>query len=63
VWIQDTGEGFSPDRPPQPRPPSGKNPGGFGLLILDRLSSRWGIERDERGFRVWFRLGDDGHRG
>jgi anti-sigma regulatory factor (Ser/Thr protein kinase) len=57
VWIQDSGQGFKPAQPPQPRSRSSRDPGGFGLLLLDRLSSRWGIERDERGFRVWFRLG------
>ncbi|HZH24871.1 MAG TPA: ATP-binding protein [Solirubrobacteraceae bacterium] len=54
VCITDTGTGFRPDGRAQPR--FGKDPGGFGLLLLDRLSTRWGIERDERGFRVWFRL-------
>jgi anti-sigma regulatory factor (Ser/Thr protein kinase) len=62
VWIQDSGEGFKPDQRPRPRPRSSRDPGGFGLFLLDQLSTRWGIERDERGFRVWFRLGVGVHR-
>ena len=55
VSIVDSGNGFRPAQAPKPR--SGRDAGGFGLFLLDRLSTRWGIERDEHGFRVWFRLG------
>ena len=30
--------------------------GGFGLDLVARLSSAWGIERDTRGTTVWFEL-------
>jgi anti-sigma regulatory factor (Ser/Thr protein kinase) len=53
VSITDAGVGF--DRDALGRTPENES-GGFGLLLLDRLSTRWGIERDERGFRVWFKL-------
>lgn len=62
VCISDTGTGFSPARQPKPRFTRGA--GGFGLFLLDQLSTRWGIERHEHGFRVWFRLaGRAGARG
>ncbi len=54
VSISDSGDGFAPGTRPQPR--LGRDAGGFGLLLLDRLSTRWGIEREDGGFRVWFRL-------
>lgn len=54
VSISDSGDGFAPGTRPQPR--LGRDAGGFGLLLLDRLSTRWGIEPDDGGFRVWFRL-------
>jgi anti-sigma regulatory factor (Ser/Thr protein kinase) len=52
--ITDSGRGFVPDQPPTPRVE--RSPGGFGLYLLDLLSTRWGVERNETGFRVWFRL-------
>ena len=50
--VSDPGRGFEkPDlvRPHQDRP------GGFGLVILDSVSSTWGVERDDL-FRVWFEV-------
>lgn len=54
VHIVDSGPGFAPAARRGPR--FDRNPGGFGLFLLDLLSTRWGVERDEQGFRVWFRL-------
>ena len=31
-------------------------PGGYGLLLVDRMSSRWGIERSAGSTTVWFEL-------
>jgi two-component sensor histidine kinase len=31
-------------------------PGGFGLLLVDRLASRWGIDRTAGATTVWFEL-------
>jgi anti-sigma regulatory factor (Ser/Thr protein kinase) len=31
-------------------------PGGFGLELVDRLSSAWGVERNEHGTTVWVEL-------
>jgi anti-sigma regulatory factor (Ser/Thr protein kinase) len=52
--ITDSGRGFVARQPPRPRVERGA--GGFGLYLLDLLSTRWGVERNESGFRVWFRL-------
>jgi hypothetical protein len=32
-----------------------EEPGGFGLVIIDRLTSRWGIDF-EGGVCVWFEV-------
>jgi anti-sigma regulatory factor (Ser/Thr protein kinase) len=29
---------------------------GFGLRLLDKLASRWGVERTARGCMVWFEV-------
>ncbi len=57
VEVTDAGAGFDPGslRPSQPR-----EPGGHGLVVVDGLSSRWGMSRrdvgGEEGFCVWFEL-------
>jgi anti-sigma regulatory factor (Ser/Thr protein kinase) len=51
IEVSDQGGGFEP--PKSPPVPSAN--GGFGLLIVDRLCSRWGIERDGRSL-VWCEL-------
>jgi anti-sigma regulatory factor (Ser/Thr protein kinase) len=52
--ITDPGQGFTPRGSPRPR--IEHDAGGFGLYLLDLLSTRWGVERNEEGFRVWFRI-------
>ena len=55
--VADLGPGFEPQWPlPAPRDNGGR--GGWGLVIVDRLASRWGT--DERGRRVWFELEPNG---
>jgi anti-sigma regulatory factor (Ser/Thr protein kinase) len=50
VEVHDGGAGFQPGRP-EPRGADG----GFGLFLVERMASRWGVEvRD--GTRVWFEL-------
>jgi anti-sigma regulatory factor (Ser/Thr protein kinase) len=51
VEVIDHGEGFTP----QPRQAGQDAGSGWGLHILDRLSSRWGVDRS-RGTRVWFEM-------
>jgi anti-sigma regulatory factor (Ser/Thr protein kinase) len=48
VEVRDPGPGFDPDvRHGAP---------GYGLRMLDMLSSRWGVDRDGKGCRVWFEV-------
>jgi anti-sigma regulatory factor (Ser/Thr protein kinase) len=48
VEVRDPGPGFDPDvRHGAP---------GFGLRMLDMLSARWGVDRDDQGTRVWFEV-------
>jgi anti-sigma regulatory factor (Ser/Thr protein kinase) len=54
IAVTDPGDGFAP-------PPAGGRPGGrmtiggYGLHVVDRAASRWGVDR-EGGTRVWFEL-------
>ena len=55
VEVSDLGPGHSPD--PQPEPaPDGK--GGWGLIMVDRSATRWGIRQGGRC--VWFELERNG---
>ena len=55
VEVCDHGAGFSADQVGRPR----SEPGGYGLLMVDRGASRWGASRDD-GNCVWFELDRDG---
>ena len=55
VRLSDPGAGFEVHRPD---PPSSGSAGGYGLVLLDRLSDRWGVQR-ENGFSVWFEVQRD----
>ncbi len=48
--ITDEGPGV------QASAPDSERPGGWGLVLVEAMSDRWGIERGERT-RVWFELG------
>ena len=48
VEIRDSGQGFDPD--------VRHGAGGYGLRMLDMLASRWGVDCDDRGARVWFEV-------
>ena len=50
VDVVDPGPGFDPQRLPSARPN-----GGWGLRLLDRLATRWGVDRNDVT-RVWFEL-------
>jgi len=54
VEVVDRGPGFDP--PSHPRPRSDRS-GGYGLVLLDALTSRWRAERIDGGMRMWFELG------
>ena len=52
VEVSDTGRGFTPPDAPMPR---GDGTGGWGLQLVDRVASTWGVEVDG-GTCVWFEL-------
>jgi anti-sigma regulatory factor (Ser/Thr protein kinase) len=49
--VTDPGPGFAPTG----RTREFDEPGGWGLVLVERLAASWGVERDERT-RVWFEL-------
>ena len=52
VRLFDPGRGFEEHTP---RPPTEGAESGYGLVLLERLSDRWGVHRGER-FSVWFEV-------
>ena len=48
VEVRDTGDGFDPDIRHDTQ--------GFGLRMMSMLASRWGVDVDESGTRVWFEV-------
>jgi anti-sigma regulatory factor (Ser/Thr protein kinase) len=52
VEVSDGGRGFSPPAAPMPH---GDGSGGWGLQLVDRVASSWGVEIDASTC-VWFEL-------
>jgi len=50
VQVTDDGAGFVP----HPGAMTSDENGGFGLFIVERLTRRWGMTRENRRTRVWF---------
>src|ERR687892_2266413 len=50
VQVTDTGDGFAP----RPRAFGPDEDGGFGLFLIERLTRRWGLTREDSNTRVWF---------
>jgi serine/threonine-protein kinase RsbW len=50
VEVGDGGAGFKPGKPT----PRGAD-GGFGLFLVERIATRWGVDTRD-GTRVWFEL-------
>jgi anti-sigma regulatory factor (Ser/Thr protein kinase) len=48
IEVADHGPGFDPE--------IRHEAAGFGLRLVDKLASRWGVERTARGCRVWFEV-------
>ncbi len=48
VEVRDNGPGFDPDVRHRAE--------GFGLRMMDTLASRWGVDTDSSGTRVWFEV-------
>jgi anti-sigma regulatory factor (Ser/Thr protein kinase) len=55
VQVTDTGDGFAP----RPRAFEPDDDGGFGLFLIERLTRRWGLTRENRNTRVWFEFDFD----
>jgi anti-sigma regulatory factor (Ser/Thr protein kinase) len=49
--VSDRGPGFAPKE----RDKDLDEPGGWGLVLVQSIAKRWGVERDG-GTRVWFEL-------
>ena len=49
--VSDSGPGFAS----RGRDKDLDEPGGWGLVLVESISKRWGVERDRRT-RVWFEL-------
>jgi anti-sigma regulatory factor (Ser/Thr protein kinase) len=52
LCVQVTDEG--PGLVPSPGAMASDEHGGFGLFIIERLTRRWGMTRENRRTRVWF---------
>jgi two-component sensor histidine kinase len=48
VEVADRGPGFDPSG-------ARREPGGFGLLLVEQIADRWGVDFDN-GSRVWFEI-------
>jgi anti-sigma regulatory factor (Ser/Thr protein kinase) len=51
VSVEDSSELFPVARQAPPDAPHGR-----GLAIIERLSAAWGVERTQRGKRVWAKI-------
>ena len=49
--VTDPGRGFTPSG----RQRDLDEPGGWGLVLVERIAAEWGVEHDDRT-RVWFEL-------
>lgn len=52
IAVRDPGPGFRP--PKAPTDPA--HVGGWGLVLVDQLTERWGVEHDGLGNVVWCEL-------
>lgn len=50
VEVLNPGPSFDPQVPASPS----ETGTGLGLFLVDRLASRWGVEREGRRTKVWF---------
>jgi anti-sigma regulatory factor (Ser/Thr protein kinase) len=51
VEVRDHGPGFEP----RPQAPNRRSRSGWGLYLVDQLSDRWGVTRDD-GTGAWFEI-------
>src|SRR5258708_1606861 len=43
-------------RPPRPRPPGGLDESGCGLVLVETLAAKWGVDQGTTGKTVWVEL-------
>jgi len=55
VQVTDTGDGFAP----RPHAFGPDEDGGFGLFLVEQLTRRWGLTREDSNTRVWFEFDFD----
>jgi anti-sigma regulatory factor (Ser/Thr protein kinase) len=55
VQVTDDGPGLVP----RPGAMASEENGGFGLFLVERLTRRWGVTRENRRTRVWFEFDYD----
>lgn len=56
VWLQVTDKGAGFDAKAEQRAAAKREDSGWGLLLVERLSDRWGVNGEEGSTRVWFEL-------
>ena len=59
VEVTDPGPGFTLPANPTPRP---DHTGGWGLLLIDRIATHWGLKRGD-DTTVWFEIDTRSERG
>ena len=52
IAVRDPGPGFSPPRAPS----DPAHVGGWGLVLVDQLAERWGVDHDGEANVVWCEL-------
>ena len=55
VKVTDCGPGIAP----RPRATAPSDDGGFGLVLVESLTRRWGMTREEGRTRIWFEFDFD----
>jgi len=55
VKVTDAGPGIAP----RPRATAPSDDGGFGLVLIEHLSRRWGMTREQGETRIWFEFDFD----
>lgn len=56
VWLEVTDEGPGFDPVEERRLADRRDDSGWGLLLVESLSHRWGVGKDQGATKVWFEL-------
>jgi hypothetical protein len=55
TWLRIEVSDADP-RPPQPQSPAGLGESGHGLMLIDALAAKWGVDQGTTGKTVWIEL-------